>query len=58
MTVKPREGGGSKVDVHQELEFTGLIGVIFSLTVALSGETKFRGQRIQEDGDATRVRLM
>jgi hypothetical protein len=41
MTVKPREGGGSHVEVHQELEFTGPIGFIFGLTVGLSGGAKF-----------------
>ena len=41
MKVSPREGGGTHVDVHQELEFTGPIGLMFSLTVGLSGGAKF-----------------
>lgn len=41
MTVKPGQGTGSRIDVHQEMEFTGPVGVVFSLTVALSGGAKF-----------------
>lgn len=41
MTVRPRDGGGSHIDVHQEVEFKGPIGLMFSLTVAMSGGAKF-----------------
>ncbi len=41
MKVEPREGGGCHIDVHQEIEHSGLLGFVFDTTVRLSGGARF-----------------
>lgn len=41
MKVRRRDGGGSHIDVHVEIEPSGLLGFVFDATVRLNGGPRF-----------------